>query len=312
MGTKERIFDWLAATYSADGFLRMWIALLLLCGLLHLAERVRPAERNQSYRGMLTNGAATAAYAILSPIALLASNFFVGWFISAQIRHLTGALTVIDLDALTSGYSPAARMVLLAPLVVLPLVVYDFFYYWLHRLQHTNSWLWEQHKLHHSDQALNVSTSFRVNWLEGFFKNLLVTIPMAVLLGLQPFEIGVVASATSIVTHLWGIYVHSNVRLSYGPLTAWLTGPQYHRIHHSIEPQHKDKNYVTYFPIWDVLFGSYYRPAPDEYPKTGVAGEPTNPSLREILFGPLIVWWQRIAELVGQRGRKPVAKSDVS
>jgi hypothetical protein len=41
--------------------------------------------------------------------------------------------------------------------------------------------------------------------------------------------------------------------------------------------RHQNKNFTTYFPIFDLLFGSYYRPSSEEYPTTGVIGEPSNP-----------------------------------
>jgi len=294
MSIGEQFIGWIADTYSLEGFLKAWGSLLALCMLLHVAERVRPAERNQPYRAMMTNGTITLVYAVLTPVALLGANSIAAFFFATLIRHLTGPLDVIDLNELTSGYSVIVKYALLAPLALLPLLVYDFFYYWFHRLQHVSAWLWEQHKLHHSDHALNVTTSFRINWLEEFFKTFLVTIPMGLVLGLQPFQIGIVATATGTIAHFWGLYLHSNIRLSYGPLNPVVTGPQYHRIHHSIEPRHQYRNFSTHFPIWDVLFGTYYRPAHDEYPQTGVAGEPSNPGMLEVLFGPLMTWGSRI------------------
>jgi sterol desaturase/sphingolipid hydroxylase (fatty acid hydroxylase superfamily) len=117
--------------------------------------------------------------------------------------------------------------------------VYDSFYYWFHRLQHANSWLWQQHKLHHTDQALNVTTSYRINWREDFFKSFLVLTPTALVLGLAPAELGMVGSLAGTVSVIWGQFLHSNIRLSFGALSAVVTGPQYHRIHHSIESHHQ-------------------------------------------------------------------------
>jgi sterol desaturase/sphingolipid hydroxylase (fatty acid hydroxylase superfamily) len=36
---------------------------------------------------------------------------------------------------------------------------------------------------------------------------------------------------------------------------------------------HFDQNFAAFFPIWDVLFGTYHYPKRDEYPSTGVHGE---------------------------------------
>jgi sterol desaturase/sphingolipid hydroxylase (fatty acid hydroxylase superfamily) len=169
-------------------------------------------------------------------------------------------------------------------------LIYDFFYYWFHRLQHTNSWLWEQHKLHHSDEALNVTTAYRINWLEDFFKGILVSVPMALLLGSPPVQVGIFASVAAAISQIWGQFLHSNVRVSLGGLTPFVTGPQYHRIHHSVNAHHQNKNFSTYLPIWDLLFGTYYRPSPEEYPETGVIDEPSDPDMREVLLGPVLRW----------------------
>jgi sterol desaturase/sphingolipid hydroxylase (fatty acid hydroxylase superfamily) len=47
---------------------------------------------------------------------------------------------------------------------------------------------------------------------------------------------------------------------------------RFHRIHHSVEPKHFEKNFGIMFTVWDQLFRTAYFPRPDEWPKTGVAG----------------------------------------
>jgi sterol desaturase/sphingolipid hydroxylase (fatty acid hydroxylase superfamily) len=46
--------------------------------------------------------------------------------------------------------------------------------------------------------------------------------------------------------------------------------PQFHRIHHSIEPEHRDRNFGVIFSFWDRLFGTLYR-GDGGYPATGIA-----------------------------------------
>jgi len=47
---------------------------------------------------------------------------------------------------------------------------------------------------------------------------------------------------------------------------------QNHRIHHSIEPQHWNKNFCKLLPLFDVIFGTAWKPGKDEFPKTELAG----------------------------------------
>src|SRR5262249_23725473 len=89
---------------------------------------------------------------------------------------------------------------------------------------------------------------------------------------------------------IWGQIIHLNVGISWGVLTPVVTGPQYHRIHHSIEPHHQNKNFSSFLPIWDILFGTYYHPSDKEYHQTGIAGKPSDPTMREVLVGQILSW----------------------
>jgi len=302
----DKFLEAIVTAYSLDKF--FFCTWAILCLVFHIGERVLPAESNQSYRSMVTNVRITLVYAIVRPTALLGANYFAGTFMATVVNRLWGPWFAVDLSGLEHGRSGLVKLILLVAIAFVPLLIYDFFYYWFHRLQHANSWLWEQHKLHHSDHALNVTTSYRLNWLEDFLKGLLVSTPVAIVLGLAPVDVGIVALMTTGISGIWGQFLHSNIRLSFSFLSSFVTGPQFHRIHHSIETRHQNKNFTTYFPIWDVLFGTYYRPARDEYPKTGVIGEPSDPSMREILIGPFLRWGNRVTASAEQLVGKVTAK----
>lgn len=128
--------------------------------------------------------------------------------------------------------------------------------------------MWRIHELHHSDAALGVTAAVRVHWLEGPLRLLIITLPMGVLLDFPLPDLG----GAGLIGLLWLFYIHLNVRLPLGPLTGWISGPQWHRLHHSRELRHRDCNFALYFPFWDRLFGTYRAPAPGEYPATGTDG----------------------------------------
>jgi hypothetical protein len=72
-----------------------------------------------------------------------------------------------------------------------------------------------------------------------------------------------------------------------GPLRHLFVTPQYHRVHHSLEPGDADRNLGGLFTVWDRLFGTMVADY-DRYPKTGLAGDaavprPTGRSPRELL-----------------------------
>jgi hypothetical protein len=149
------------------------------------------------------------------------------------------------------------------------LLLIDFFQYWWHRAQHRFPVLWDQHVVHHSDEAMNVTTAVRHHWSEFLFQGIVVSLPFTMLFKITPPQAGFVA----LIFGAWQFFVHANLRLHLG-FFAWLAaGPQVHRIHHSIEAEHRDKNFAAYFPIWDVLSalittrgaGSIPRPASTDF-----------------------------------------------
>src|SRR5262245_5626440 len=278
----DAFVGWIKTTYDPWPLFWSWGAIALSFVAFHCAELVFPAQRGQSYRAVGFNIVAGLAFLLLTPVA----SFLPAYVVTAIVQSAHGPWFAIDLPSL-GGEPGSWRRVLLLPLFgFVPLFIFDFFYYWFHRLQHTSCWLWEQHKLHHTDEAVNVSTSIRNHWTELGFRALLIMIPMVVLFNVTPVEAGVV----SMFTGQWGYLAHANIKLPLGPLSYVFVGPQAHRIHHSIQEQHRNRNFAAFFPIWDIIFGTFYRPAVNEYPATGVAGEQGTPSIASMLFAPFVRW----------------------
>ena len=70
-------------------------------------------------------------------------------------------------------------------------------------------------------------------------------LPMALI-----FDLSFIQTAVgSFLMHQWGMLIHSNLMIRFGPLTPIFVGPQVHRIHHSIKPEHQNKNFGQFFPI---------------------------------------------------------------
>ena len=155
----------------------------------------------------------------------------------------------------------------------------DFIFYWFHRIQHRFLWRW--HAVHHSIENLSAINSYH-HWSEPIWYTLIVSVPLAFV------NIHVLAPALLIVYvfKAWPFFIHSPVTLHVGPLRHILVDNRYHRIHHSVERAHHDKNFGAITPLWDWLFGTMYMPRPDEWPATGVSGLPEPKSLREWSSAP--------------------------
>lgn len=151
------------------------------------------------------------------------------------------------------------------------LFLYDLLYYALHRLQHSR-WLWPMHALHHADPGLNATTTIREHWLDDAMRLVLIYVPLGFVAfgdraeAWSPLELGLLG-----LVAYYPIFLHSNLPIGLGPLNWLIATPQTHRIHHSIEAQHRDRNFATFFPVIDLLFGTYCHPRRGEYPETGVA-----------------------------------------
>jgi sterol desaturase/sphingolipid hydroxylase (fatty acid hydroxylase superfamily) len=151
-------------------------------------------------------------------------------------------------------------------LIVLVLVI-DLWTYLVHRAFHYFPVLWAMHSLHHSAEALSAVTGARHFWLE---EPLITVFPVVAIVFKIPPEM---------MTPILLLYLlpeglsHMNVRLSLGRFALVLNNPQYHRVHHSVEPQHFNKNFCKVLPLFDVIFGTAWKPEKDEFPATGLAGE---------------------------------------
>ena len=246
---------------------------------LFIFECLHPAERNQPLRNTFLYLQAQAAYILVVPIVMI----FPHWL---KNNILEGhCLFNLDLAQMSAGES---WLDLLAKLIVfpfIPILIADFFYYWFHRLQHTLPFLWEQHKLHHAAESLNVTASVH-HWLEKPLQFLFIGIPYGLLVNISPIKTGLLVM---LISH-WDLFIHANLRLNFGFLTPVFAGPQYHRIHHSVRPEHLDKNFAAYFPLYDIVFGTYWRPKAKEYPKTGLANGEKVTSIHQYLFLPFLHW----------------------
>jgi sterol desaturase/sphingolipid hydroxylase (fatty acid hydroxylase superfamily) len=184
------------------------------------------------------------------------------------IQRFAGAAVVVVIAALPIRpliNLPAAATI---PMTIVYIAITDLPGYWLHRASHTFAPLWRLHSVHHSVREVSAVTAHHGHFLEEFVVGLFQLLPLAFLVRFSGFT----APWLFMVPPMLNVLAHSNTRFSFGPLNFVLFNNRVHRIHHSIEPRHFGKNYSGIFTIWDVVFGTAYFPADDEWPSTGVDG----------------------------------------
>ena len=176
----------------------------------------------------------------------------IGLGIMSQVLNVFSKLLMVGLYALvfeTLALHPLPQDA--AWVWVAGLLVYDFCYYWHHRLGHTVAVLWAAHAVHHQSEEYNLSTALRqtsTGWLFGW----IFYLPMAVL-GFPPLVFGVVA----LVDLLYQYWVHTQQIGRLGWFDRWFCAPSNHRVHHAVNDKYLDKNYGGILIVWDRLFGSF-------------------------------------------------------
>lgn len=158
-------------------------------------------------------------------------------------------------------------------------IVTDFFGYWFHRIQHGP--LWRFHAVHHSVEELHGLKGY-THLFDPVFQYVIMTIPMSFL----PVTAAPAGAVMMLLMILQPYYIHSPMNPHFGVLRRVFTDNRYHRIHHSTDPAHFDKNFGTMTTIWDQVFGTAYFPKTDEWPDTGLADMREPRSVAEWLVAP--------------------------
>ena len=136
------------------------------------------------------------------------------------------------------------------------IVVLDFSVgYFSHRTMHMWPAMWRFHQVHHSDEFVDVTTTYRTHPVETVWRFLFAIVPVWILgLPAQAVVIQRLLQATN------GVIEHANIRL-WPPLDrvlslVWVT-PNVHKIHHSREVSETNSNYANLLTLYDRLLGTY-------------------------------------------------------
>ncbi len=141
----------------------------------------------------------------------------------------------------------------------------DFLRFIHHYLMHTNAFLWQLHKTHHSAEVLTPFTLYRIHPLESLMAMVRNSLSFGVSGGILMFLFsGKVDFVTlfginifgSIFNLAYGNLRHSHIDISFGWFEHVLISPKQHQIHHSKNPDHFNKNFGVGLAFWDKLLGT--------------------------------------------------------
>jgi sterol desaturase/sphingolipid hydroxylase (fatty acid hydroxylase superfamily) len=162
-------------------------------------------------------------------------------------------------------------------------ITFSDFLAWLqHWVKHKVPLFWYFHQVHHSQRELNLFTDFRFHFFEYLVSRLIVLVPL-VSLGISTPHIVAYAIFATWITRFY----HANIKTNLGIMRYIFVTPQSHRVHHSIEVRHQDKNFGVIFSFWDRIFGTQVEDY-CVYPKTGI-NDPSFPIERETSLSSLVI-----------------------
>jgi sterol desaturase/sphingolipid hydroxylase (fatty acid hydroxylase superfamily) len=220
--------------------------------LLLVVERLLPYRRD--WRPAAADLVDDSLFLLLVQLALpLGLMWLTAWGVQ---RALGGAGIVLDL---WPHHWPIAAQ------LVAKIVLGDFLRYWLHRAAHTWTPLWRLHAVHHQPEKLYTTNVFRFHPAEKTLQFLCDTLPF-VLLGIGPD----VLAYYFVFYSVSGLLQHCDCDIRLGWLNYLVSGPEVHRWHHSRRVEQSNNNYAHSFVVWDLVFGTYFRPRGAEVDRLGL------------------------------------------
>jgi len=139
--------------------------------------------------------------------------------------------------------------------LVLGIIALDLFTYAAHVSMHKWPLAWRFHRVHHSDEAVDVTTAFRQHPAESVWR-ILWQLPPILLLGIPMWMLAIYLALSAANAQL----EHANIRLPERLdrfLRFLFVTPNMHKVHHSVSIHETDSNYANLFSLWDRLFGTY-------------------------------------------------------
>lgn len=190
---------------------------------------------------------------------------FTNLLIGVTLLLLSLALNQEEPTGLLAGYGPLSRQPVWLQILEI-LLIADLIEYWVHRMFH-RSRFWKIHAIHHSAKEMNWLASARMHPLNDLCTKVCQIVPL-VLMGFP------LASAALVIPYffVYVIFLHSNVSWDFGFFRYVIVSPAYHHWHHSSECEALDKNFAGIFPLWDLIFGTFYLP-PHRASRFGVIRE---------------------------------------
>ncbi len=223
----------------------------------------------------------------------------------------TGAVVRAGLEGAFGGPTPALAdglwLHIAVPAVSLGVfVAADLAFYLVHAAFHRIPLLWEFHKTHHAPKELWFLTNFRDHPVESIPSRVAETVLAGLMTGLPGYLLGldtkaqlhdgVLVMAFYATGRMLG---HSRLWIHFGSrLNHIVISPAHHQLHHSVAPEHLNRNFGSLLAIWDWMFGTLVVPHGKPVLVYGLAlnsgARAYDATLRSMYLDPFIGAWAMI------------------
>ena len=265
------------------GYLGTAVVIALLFYILASKSTIREAVSHIFSRAIWFSASARGDYKIL----LLNQAIMMGVMprIVSKLALATLLFEALHVwfDGRTSLVPEAPGWVIAAIFTTSLFLLDDLAKYLVHRALHRWPALWYFHKVHHTAETLTPLTVYRTHPVEGVIFALRSVVVQAVMVAAFIFFFGDRAELVTLLSVNAFLFLfnatganlrHSHVWISYGRwIERVLISPAQHQIHHSIEPQHHDRNFGAVLAVWDWIGGSLCLTQKGEPVRFGVGGD---------------------------------------
>lgn len=289
-----------------------FLATCLLFTLIHVvvarARRGHGEVRFKAFRRfifdkrILLHRSSLLDYKLFALNTILLASVLGLFIVTAQFwQGPTGRLLTLLFGPPPADATPSWAVVGLTTL--LQILALDFGYWLAHYVFHRVPLMWEFHKVHHSAEVMTPATELRQHPVEllffplvyGFTTGITYAV-MVQVFGAEAQALGLQGQTAILALHLATFHHlrHSHVNMPFTGLWGKiLHSPAHHKIHHSDDPRHFDRNLGYLFSIWDWMAGTLYVPRQGETVRLGIGHEGTHhDSVRAVLWLPVKQAWR--------------------
>ena len=209
------------------------------------------------------------------------STFRLGWttdtlhfFMSHGLVQVFSFLILLPAVTVSRFFEPqglaaAVRALPLGVQFLAAMLVADLAQYAVHRAFHQVPLLWRIHAVHHSSRDMDWLAGSRLHVVDAVVTRGLVLVPLQLLGFAEP-----ALYAYLVFVSFHAVFIHANVRFSFGALESLLVTPRFHHWHHAAAEEARDRNFAVHLPWLDRLFGTAHFPRGEWPARYGIAGDP--------------------------------------